>query len=301
MANPTLHRLGGAIIFCLDWERCCAFYQKTLELFLVDRKDDHGHATFQLAGSPLTLERVSAQAAAERGLVGRFTGVCFETDDIAAAHRALSDAGARFREAPHPLPSGAWTADFADPDGNVLSLRQPAPAVRPPEQQAAFETIRDAGRGATGGPFLAWGQHPCLPRLVDAMGAYFLRQGTLPPRLRELAIITIGRIWTAQIEWYAHVPAARRHGISADVVDAIANRRPPDFPREDEALVHRFATELSETRSVSDGTFAALVRELGVPASVELVALLGFYTMTAMALKTFRLNPPADATRLLPE
>jgi 4-carboxymuconolactone decarboxylase len=296
-----LSRLGGAIIFCLDWERCCDFYQKTLELLLIDRQDERGHATFQLAGSPLTLERVSPEAAAERGLVGRFTGVCFETDDIAASHRALSAAGARFRSAPRALPGGAWTADFSDPDGNVLSLRQPAPAVRTPEQQVAFETIRAGGRGGAGGPFLAWGQHPCLPRLVDAMGAYFLRQGMLPPRLRELAIITIGRTWTAQIEWYAHVPAARHHGISADVVDAIANRRAPAFGRDDEALVHRFATELSETRSVSDTTFAALVLELGVPASVELVALLGFYTMTAMALKTFRLDPPASATRLLPE
>jgi len=268
MANPGLNRLGGAIIFCLDWERCCDFYQKTLELFLVERDDQRGHATFQLAGSPLTVERVSPDAAAARGLVGRFTGVCFETDDIAETYRALSLAGTRFHAEPQPLPSGAWTADFADPDGNVLSVRQPAAAVRTPEQQAAFETIRDAGRGGAGGPFLAWGQHPCLPRLVDAMGAYFLRQGTLPPRLRELAIITIGRIWTAQIEWYAHVPAARRNGISADVVDAIANRRAPHFVRADEALVHRFATELSETRSVSDGTFAALVRELGVPAVV---------------------------------
>jgi 4-carboxymuconolactone decarboxylase len=301
MANSTLQRLGGATIFCLDWQRCCDFYQRTLELFLVDRKDERGHATFQLAGSPLTLERVTPEVAAARGLVGRFTGVCFETDDIAETHRALTAAGASFRDAPHELPGGAWTADFVDPDGNVLTLRQPPAAVRTPEQQQAFETIRDAGRGGTGGPFLAWGQHPSLPRLVDAMGAYFLRQGTLPPRLRELAIITIGRIWTAQIEWYAHVPAARRNGISADVVEAIANRRPPDFTNEDEALVHRFATELSETRSVSDTTFAALVRKLGVPSSVELVALLGFYTMTAMALNTFRLHPPADATRLLPE
>ena len=90
MTKPSLHRLGGAIIFCLDWERCCDFYQKTLELFLVDRNDERGHAAFQLSGSPLTLERVSPEAAAERGLVGRFTGVCFETDDIAATHRALS-------------------------------------------------------------------------------------------------------------------------------------------------------------------------------------------------------------------
>lgn len=301
MAHSALQRFSSATLFCIDWNACCDFYQTTLQLFLVSRNDEAGVATFLLAGLPLTLERVSREVSEARGLVGRFTGLGFETDDLASAQRSLSAAGVRFLGEPRRSPGGAVSVDFADPDGNVCSLTQPAPEVRTNEQQRAHDTLAAGGRGGAGGPFLAWTQHPCLPRLVDAMGTYFLRQGLLPARLRELAIITIGRLWTAQIEWYAHVPAARRAGITPDVVEAIARRTPPNFTQRDEALVHRFAVELSETRSVTDATYDAVVAELGVACTTELVALLGFYTMTAMALKTFRLEPPPEATRLLPE
>jgi 4-carboxymuconolactone decarboxylase len=301
MSNPLLQRLGGARIFCVQWEPAFAFYAQTLGLFVVDRNDERGHAVFQLAGQSLVLERVSAEVAGAQGLVGRFTAVSFETTDILQAQRWLAAAGVRFRSEPRELPGGDWAADFEDPAGNVLSLRQSAPSPRTAEQQRSFEAIRGEGRGGIGGPFVAWSQHPCLPRLVDAMGAYLLREGLLPARLRELAIITTGRIWTAQIEWYAHVPAARRAGISADIVEAIANRQSPEFVHADEAVVYRFALEISETRAITAETYAAVVRELGVARSVELVALLGFYGMTAMALKTFELRPPDDATRLLPE
>jgi 4-carboxymuconolactone decarboxylase len=314
-----LQQLAAPTIFCHDFEACAAFYANALRLFVVERDDERGRCIFQLSGQSLLLQRAlrpvepaagqsNATANAQSSppalprppRVGRFTGICFETADIAQSQRALAAAGARFDTEPAADPAGASSVDFMDPDGNVLSLRQPAKATRTPEQQTAFETIREGGRGGVGGPFLAWSQHHCLPGLINAMGAYFLREGTLPARLRELAIITTARIWSAQIEWYAHVPAARRNGISADVVEAIAARRPPRFEHSDEAVVHRLALEINETRSLSDSTYRDVVAELGPARSVELIALLGFYGMTAMALNAFRLTPPPDATRLLP-
>jgi predicted enzyme related to lactoylglutathione lyase len=49
-------------------------------------------------------------------------------EDIAATHRRLQDAGVDFTRAPEQEKWGGWIATFADPDGNVVQLLQPAPA-----------------------------------------------------------------------------------------------------------------------------------------------------------------------------
>ncbi len=48
-------------------------------------------------------------------------------DDIAAAHRRLTQAGVAFSRAPEQEKWGGWIATFADPDGNVIQILQPAP------------------------------------------------------------------------------------------------------------------------------------------------------------------------------
>jgi len=55
--------------------------------------------------------------------VGGFSNVMWDTDDIAATHRALSEAGVEFTQEPTDQGWGTW-AQFKDPDGNEFGLRQ---------------------------------------------------------------------------------------------------------------------------------------------------------------------------------
>ncbi len=50
--------------------------------------------------------------------------------------------------------------------------------------------------------------------------------------------------------------------------------------------------EINETREVSDSTYDAALQTLGEKGVVELVALVGFYDMTAVLIKTFRFDKP---------
>jgi 4-carboxymuconolactone decarboxylase len=119
--------------------------------------------------------------------------------------------------------------------------------------------------------------------------------------LTELAIVIIARLWTAQIEWYGHAPLARRAGIDDSILQAIARRETPEFINQDEKLVYEFSRELNENKKVSDATYTAAVKEFGAQGVVELVGLLGFYTLVAMTLNTFELRPPDGAEELMPE
>jgi 4-carboxymuconolactone decarboxylase len=54
-----------------------------------------------------------------------------------------------------------------------------------------------------------------MKRLLD----YLRFETSLPKRLNEFAILIQGRLWTSQVEWYAHYPLALKAGLSASVGD----------------------------------------------------------------------------------
>jgi predicted enzyme related to lactoylglutathione lyase len=67
--------------------------------------------------------------ALNRALVGRFTGISFAVDDIAAEHSRLAAAGVPFDGAPELQAWGGWLATLRDPAGNQFQLvSYPKPA-----------------------------------------------------------------------------------------------------------------------------------------------------------------------------
>ena len=54
--------------------------------------------------------------------------------------------------------------------------------------------------------------------------------------------------------------------------------------------------ELYKTRRVSDKNYKRVHAVLGDSATVELVGILGYYSMISMVLNIYRMMPPQDAT-----
>lgn len=150
--------------------------------------------------------------------------------------------------------------------------------------------------GALVGPFNAWVHAPDTGSRLTDLGAH-LRFGTsLERRLLELAIVTIGAHWHAEFEWWAHAPMARDHGITDEVLDAIAAGRRPTFAADDERVVHAFASQLVATGRVDDDTYAATQTLLGDAGLVEVVSLCGYYTLVSFTLNAFAVPLPPGAS-----
>jgi 4-carboxymuconolactone decarboxylase len=115
---------------------------------------------------------------------------------------------------------------------------------------------------------------------------------SVPRRLNEFAILIQARLWTSQVEWYAHHPLALKAGLSESVAaDLKAGRRPANMQR-DEAVVYDLCMELSTTHEVSDATFAR-ARELFTDQQiVDLIAVSGTYVTVAMLLNAAREPAP---------
>ncbi|MCG8542856.1 MAG: carboxymuconolactone decarboxylase family protein [Alphaproteobacteria bacterium] len=166
------------------------------------------------------------------------------------------------------------------------------PADYTDDQRAVADAITAGPRGEVRGPFVPMMHNAKAADAVQRMGSFLRFDGSLPGRLRELAIIMTGRHWTAQYEWYAHYRIALEEGLDAAIADAVAERRRPDFKNTDEEIVYDFVSELYEKNAVSDATFTAAKDLLGPAGVVELVVLCGHYSVISLVLNTFDIQVP---------
>ena len=174
-------------------------------------------------------------------------------------------------------------------------LPVPAPAEMSAEQRTIHDRIASGPRGGVRGPLALWLRRPELADKAQALGRYCRYETCLPPRLSELAILTTARIWDAAYEWQAHLQPAREAGLSEGVIVALGEDTTPAFHSADEELVYSFTRELNLTKAVSDDLYARTVAGLGPDATVDLVGVLGYYSLISMTIKAFDVLPPDGA------
>ena len=161
------------------------------------------------------------------------------------------------------------------------------------DQRRVYESAVAGRRGHAPAPLVAWLGSPELADRAQKLGEFVRYQTTLPPRLSELAILITARHWTAQYEWFAHKQEALKARLDPAVIDDIACRRQPRLENRDERVVYDFTVSLIETHAVRDDLYRATVDSLGERGVVELVGLLGYYTLISMTVNTFELGPPS--------
>ncbi len=170
------------------------------------------------------------------------------------------------------------------------------PDLTPDQMDATQREVVDeavAGkRGRMPGPLRLWIRSPELGRHAQRLGAFLRYDTTLEPRLSELAILVTARQWTAQYEWFAHKREALKAGLDPAIIEAIAIRQTPAFADPAAEAVYAYAVALHETHHVPHPIHHAAVVALGERGVVELVGLLGYYTLVAMTLNAFELELP---------
>jgi len=160
------------------------------------------------------------------------------------------------------------------------------------EQRRVYDATIAGRRGRVPAPLIAWLESPVLANRAQKLGEFVRYETTLTPRISELAILVIARHWTAQFEWTAHKAEALKGGLDADIIDDIANRRRPRFKNEDERVVYDFSVTLNETHAIPDALYRETVDAIGERGVVELVGILGYYTLISMTLNTFEIELP---------
>jgi 4-carboxymuconolactone decarboxylase len=146
------------------------------------------------------------------------------------------------------------------------------------------------------GPFNPWLQVPAFGRCAAEMGEILRLKSILPGDLREIAILTAGVRWKAEFEFWAHARVAREEGVGEPILQALREGTDPPFTSDPQRLVHLAATSLLETGRLPNELRSQLADALGWPATVELVALVGFYCMVSFTLNAFDVGLPEGVT-----
>ena len=134
-------------------------------------------------------------------------------------------------------------------------------------------------------------RHPELTRAFLRFNNHLLFSSTLPPRLRELAILRVAHVHHSEYEWRHHVRMGKEVGLTDEVIDGL--RRGEASDELDQAILHA-VDELQEKSVISDATWTALSQDLDERQRMDLVFTIGCYGALAMAINTFGVEPDQE-------
>jgi 4-carboxymuconolactone decarboxylase len=144
--------------------------------------------------------------------------------------------------------------------------------------------------GALCGPFNAFLLNPELGEALQRVGAALRYRSTLPPRLREMAILAVAAAWESEFEWYAHERVGRSVGITDAELAALQAGFVPELADASERLGIEVTRALL-AGDVDDDLYAAARSGLGEECLFELTTVVGYYATLALQLRVFRVSP----------
>lgn len=128
-----------------------------------------------------------------------------------------------------------------------------------------------------------------------------LRKTVVGPAFFEISTLVPAREYNQQYEWTGHEIGAQRAGVPQEVIDVIKFNRPTTGLPEKEATVIEFGRAmLRGDHQVSPAMWAKMVSLFGRQGTMEIVMIMGDYTMTAMVLNAVNQQLPPDRPPLLP-
>ncbi|MBM4258188.1 MAG: carboxymuconolactone decarboxylase family protein [Deltaproteobacteria bacterium] len=154
-----------------------------------------------------------------------------------------------------------------------------------------------AQRGSIGNIFRTVAHSPLLLRRMLYFSDGLRNRTRLDPRLRELAILTVGRLTNAEYEYVHHQRLAKSVGVRQEQLDRLAAWETDPTFNEQERAVIRYATEVTQNVKVADATFDALRQFLDNEQIVELTLNTGFYNMVVRFLVPMQVELEPDARK----
>ncbi len=144
-------------------------------------------------------------------------------------------------------------------------------------------------------------QSPGVSEPLRRLNDYLRRKDSiLGNALTEPTILVAAREFDQQYVWGAHEPAALKAGVGQPVIDVIKYGKDVTGLGEKETVIIRMGRQLFREHKLSSDIFAKAVDLFGRQGTVEMVVLMGDYTLNALLLDAADQRLPADRKALLP-
>jgi alkylhydroperoxidase family enzyme len=157
--------------------------------------------------------------------------------------------------------------------------------------------VQERGGALVGNIFRTLANAPNLLRRFNALGGELRNKTELDPKLRELALMTVGRLTNAEYEFTHHWNISLRVGIKREQLEHLAEFETSSLFNDQERAVMRYAAETTLDVNVGDATFAALRGFLDNRRVMELVMNVAFYNAVVRILVPCGVELEPDAKR----
>jgi 4-carboxymuconolactone decarboxylase len=173
-----------------------------------------------------------------------------------------------------------------------MRLKLLSPGEMNEAQKQTYDEAIAGKRGSAPAPMMAWLNSPEMARHGARLGEMLRFNTMFPPKLSEIAILVTARHFTAHYEWWAHKRLALKGGLDPNIIDAIRDRRTPEFDDPKARMIYDVAKSLHEGHGLSQALYDQAVEVLSVRGVVEIIGLCGYYTMVSLTLNTFEFGLP---------
>lgn len=155
---------------------------------------------------------------------------------------------------------------------------------------AIWQRISDT-RGGVWGPYAVLMLTPELASRVAAIGEHVRFHGVLKDDLRETAILATSIENICPFEWFIHEPVAKKCGVGDDVLLVLKDRLQTDTLMSPAREIIEFVRSICKDKRVGEELFGTVESAIGQEAMLELVALIGFYSMLAVVINAYEIPP----------
>jgi 4-carboxymuconolactone decarboxylase len=159
------------------------------------------------------------------------------------------------------------------------------------EQKAGIEAVI-GGRGRLLTPYKIWLHSPPLMRALETLGTFLNKGGSLTEREVELGIVLIAHHWHGAYVQAAHVKRLRELGFAEPVLDTLQRGAPPDLTDARERAIYDLYKASEGEGGGPDEVFERATKVLGREGLAEVLALFGYYSAVAIAMKLHRVPVP---------
>ena len=167
----------------------------------------------------------------------------------------------------------------------------------PAEHHAVVDAVVNVFGGVRG-PFSMLLHSPKLAERVLGLVTFFRDESIVDPKLRSVGILSAVREREAAYVWAAQVAAARRNGVSEEIIDLVRAKGDPGKLPEAEREIVTYVRPLMRTNRTDPAVFDALKKRHSVQWLVELTAAANYFALLSGVVNAFEVAAPADGDKL---
>ena len=131
---------------------------------------------------------------------------------------------------------------------------------------------------------------PDITDVVARLGQYIRYESSLNPVSREIAILATAKEMGSEYEWTQHEKVALELGVSREILNSIYAGRAPLGMLPKEGVYVQAAKEIVNEGTLRGSTFQALEHLIGPELVVDLIVLVGYYSMIARIINSLEIE-----------